>query len=123
MIKRIAVTSVVMGFLALGFGWPAVSKAQENVSVRGEIVDLACYLPKGSRGPAHKSCAQMCAKRGAPLGLLTDAGDLYLLLDDHDAPEPFEAAKKMAGDRAEITGNKLSRQGLAGIVVEAVKGL
>ena len=123
MVKQIVVSSIVAGVLALGLGWPAASNAQESVTVQGEIVDLACYLPKGSRGPAHKSCAQMCAKRGAPLAVLTDAGDLYLLVDDHNAPESYETAKKLAGDRVEITGNKVSRQGLAGIVVEAAKGL
>ena len=123
MIKRIALYSVLAGVLALGLGWPAAGKAQEIVTVQGEIVDLACYLPKGSRGPAHKSCAQMCAKRGAPLGVLTDTGDLYLLVDDHNAPEPYETAKKLAGDRAEIKGSKFAKQGLAGIVVEAAKGL
>jgi hypothetical protein len=65
----------------------------------------------------------MCAKRGAPLGVLTEAGDLYLLVDDHNAPEPYETAKKLAGDRAEIKGSKFTKQGLAGIVVEAAKGL
>jgi hypothetical protein len=123
MVKRIAVYSVLVGVLALGLGGPAASRAQEDVTVQGEIVDLACYLSKGSRGPAHKSCAQMCAKRGAPLGVLTDTGDLYLLVDDHNAPEPYETAKKLAGDRAEIKGSKFAKQGLAGIVVEAAKGL
>jgi hypothetical protein len=123
MVTRIATGSVLVGFLALGLAWPATAKAQEDVTVQGEIVDLACYLPKGSRGPAHKSCAQMCAKRGAPIAVLTDAGDLYLLVDDHNDPEPYQAAKKLAGDRAEIKGNKYSRQGMAGIVVEAAKGL
>lgn len=123
MVKRLAVDSVLVGFLALALGWPAAAKAQESVTVQGEIVDLACYLPKGSRGPAHKSCAQMCAKRGAPIGVLTDAGALYLLVDDHNDSEPYETAKKLAGDRAEIKGNKFTKQGLAGIVVEAAKGL
>ena len=123
MIQRIAVRSVLAGFVALVLGWPAVTKAQESVTVKGEIVDMACYLPKGARGPEHKSCAQMCAKRGAPIAVLTDAGDLYLLVDDHNAPEPYEAAKKLAGDRAEIKGNKFARQGIPGIVVEAAKGL
>jgi len=123
MVTRIAAGSVLVGFLALGLAWPATAKAQEDVTVQGEIVDLACYLPKGSRGPSHKSCAQMCAKRGAPIGVLTDAGDLYLLVDDHNNSEPYEAAKKLAGDRAEIKGGKYSRQGMAGIVVEAAKAL
>jgi len=123
MVRSIAVRSMLVGFLALVLGWPAVTKAQESVTVQGEIVDMACYLPKGSRGPAHKSCAQMCAKRGAPIALLTDAGELYLLVDDHNDPEPYEAAKKLAGDRAEIKGNKVSKQGITGIVVAAAKGL
>ena len=123
MVRRIAVRSMLAGFVALLLLWPAVTKAQESVTVKGEIVDMACYLPKGSRGPEHKSCAQMCAKRGAPIAVLTDAGDLYLLVDDHNAPEPYEAAKKLAGDHAEITGKKFARQGIAGIVVESAKGL
>jgi hypothetical protein len=123
MVTRIAAGSVLLGFLALGLIWPATARAQEDVTVQGEIVDLACYLPKGSRGPAHKSCAQMCAKHGAPIAVLTDAGDLYLLVDDHNNSEPYETAKKLAGDRAEIKGGKYSRQGMAGIVVEAAKGL
>ena len=123
MVRRIAVRSMLAGFVALLLLWPAVTKAQESVTVKGEIVDMACYLPKGSRGPEHKSCAQMCAKRGAPIAVLTDAGDLYLLVDDHNAPEPYEAAKKLAGDHAEIKGKKFARQGIAGIVVEAAKGL
>jgi len=123
MVRRVAVRSMLAGFLALVLCWPAVTKAQESVTVKGEIVDMACYLPKGSRGAEHKSCAQMCAKRGAPIAVLTEAGDLYLLVDDHNDPEPYEAAKKLAGDRAEITGNKFARQGIAGIVVEAAKGL
>jgi len=123
MVQRIAVRGMLAGFLALVLGWPAITKAQESVTVKGEIVDMACYLPKGSRGPEHNSCAQMCAKRGAPIAVLTDAGDLYLLVFDHNDPEPYEAAKKLAGDRAEIKGNKFARQGIAGIVVKAAKGL
>lgn len=123
MVQRIAVRSMVAGFVALLLLWPALTKAQESVTVKGEIVDLACYLPKGARGPEHKSCAQTCAKHGAPIAVLTDAGDLYLLVFDHNDPEPYEAAKKLAGDRAEVKGKKVARQGIAGIVVEAAKGL
>ncbi|MFI5396102.1 MAG: hypothetical protein ACHQ9S_11260 [Candidatus Binatia bacterium] len=123
MIKRSVVCSLLVGFVALALSWPAAAKAEEAVTVQGEIVDMACYLPKGSHGPAHKSCAQMCAKRGAPIGVLTDAGELYLLVDDHNNPDPFEAAKKLAGDRAEVHGTKVSKPGVSGLVVEAVKGL
>lgn len=97
--------------------------AQDDVTVQGEVIDMACYMAKGSKGAAHKACAQMCAKKGVPVGVLTDAGDVYLLLDDHNNPDPYDAAKKLAGDRAEITGKKFSKQGVASIVVTGAKGL
>jgi hypothetical protein len=84
---------------------------------------MACYMAKGSRGAAHKACAVMCAKRGVPIGVLTDNGELYLLLDDHNNEDPYEAAKKLAGERAEVTGRKIGKQGVAGIVVGSAKGI
>jgi len=102
---------------------PAVGGAQEEITVQGEIVDLACYMSKGSRGAAHKACAQMCAKKGVPLGVLTEAGEVYLLLDDHNDPGPYDAAKKLAGEHAEVSGKKYIKPGIASIVVGAVKGL
>jgi hypothetical protein len=96
--------------------------AQEDVAVQGEIVDMACYMAKGSKGAGHKPCAQMCAKKGVPLGILTDAGDVYLLLDDHNNPDPYDDAKKLAGEHAQITGKKYSKPGVTGIVVGGVKG-
>ncbi len=103
--------------------WSIPAAAQEDLTVQGEIIDMACYMAKGSRGPAHKTCAQMCAKKGVPIGVLTDAGEVYLLLDDHNNPDPYDDAKKLAGERAEISGKKFSKQGVASIVVGSVKGL
>jgi len=103
--------------------WPAPGRAQEDLTVQGEILDMACYMAKGSKGASHKACAQMCAKKGVPIGVLTDGGDVYLLLDDHNNPDPYDAAKKLAGERAEITGKKYSKQGVASIVVSGAKGL
>ena len=97
--------------------------AQDEITVQGEIIDMACYMAKGSRGASHKACAQMCAKKGVPIGVLTDGGEVYLLLDDHNNPDPYDSAKKLAGDRAEISGKKFSKQGVNSIVVGAIKGL
>lgn len=101
---------------------PLTGRGQEATSVEGEVVDLSCYLPKGSRGAAHKSCAQLCARRGLPLGVLTDGGDLFLLLEDHDNPEAYERAKKSAGERVAVTGKQVARDGMKGIVVGSVAG-
>jgi hypothetical protein len=100
---------------------PATAAAQEQVSVSGEVVDLACYLPKGSKGKRHKACADMCAKKGMPIGVLTDSGDVYLLIEDHDNPGPYDAAKGLAGDQAEVTGKKFSKGGIQSILVSGAK--
>jgi hypothetical protein len=97
--------------------------AQEAVAVSGEVVDLSCYLSKGSKGPRHKTCAKMCAEKGLPIGVLTESGDLYLLLEDHDNPDPYEALKKLAGSNAEVGGKKFTRSGMQSILVQESKGL
>lgn len=110
--------------LAVGCWFAAASEslqAQEAVTLQGEVVDMACYMAKGSKGPGHKSCAQMCAKKGVPLGLLTDSGELYLLLDDHDNVAAYDAVKKLAGERAQVSGKKFVKQGVASIVVGEAK--
>jgi hypothetical protein len=104
-------------------GWPTTAFAQDEVTVQGEIIDMACYMAKGSRGASHKACAQMCAKKGVPIGVLTDGGEVYLLLDDHNNPDPYDSAKKLAGERAEVSGKKFSKQGVSSIVVAGIKGL
>lgn len=124
MTQRVAAWSLCAALVAcVAAGWPAPTRAQEDVTVQGEIVDMACYMSKGSRGTAHKACAQLCAKKGVPIGVLTDAGEVFLLLDDHNNSDPYDAAKKLAGERAEVSGKKFSKQGVASIVVGAVKGL
>lgn len=98
------------------------ASAQEPITVSGEVVDLACYLSKGSKGKRHKQCAELCAKKGLPIGVLTDAGDVYLLIEDHDDPAPYDAAKGLAGERAEVSGKKFAKGGVASILVSAAKG-
>jgi len=117
---RLAVVAVAI--LAVSLVRPNLARAQDDVTVSGEVVDMSCYLSKGSKGSQHKACAQLCAKKGVPIGILTDSGDLYLLIDDHNNPDPYDDAKKLAGERAEISGKKFNKQGVASIVVGAVKG-
>ena len=118
-----AFVSVLVLLAVLGLGWPGAARAQEALTVKGEIVDMACYMANGSKGLAHKACAQMCAKKGVPIGILSDTGNLYLLLEDHNDSDPYDAAKKLAGERAEISGKQYTKQGVASIVVSAAKGI
>lgn len=94
--------------------------AQEPVTVTGEIVDLSCYLSQGSKGKRHKQCAVLCAKKGLPIGVLDDGGNVFLLIEDHDAPESYDAAKKLAGERAKVSGKQFSKGGVQAVLIAEI---
>ncbi len=95
--------------------------AQEAVTVSGEVIDVSCYLSQGSKGKRHKQCAELCAKKGLPIGVLTDAGDVYLLIEDHDAPESYNAAKGLAGERVTVSGKKFAKGGVQSVLIAEIK--
>jgi len=111
--KAMLVCSFLM-VLALPLSVQRASAADELV---GEVLDMACYLAKGAKGPAHAACAETCAEHGMPLGLLTDDQQVYLLYPKHGKEEAFDAVKKLAGHRAKITGAKAERSGIKGMEV------
>ena len=105
----------------LGLG---ASPARAADSVSGEILDLACYIGRGAKGPAHARCAQTCADHGMPLGVLTEDDKVYLLYPKHGKEGAFEEVKKLAGHDATLTGKLHEKDGLLGMEVHsATEGL
>ena len=78
----------------LGMQTLSFAAEKEAQSIKGEIVDLMCYLDHGAKGEGHKGCAQTCIKKGGPVGLLSGE-QLYLVVGDH-APMNEELAAKAA---------------------------
>ena len=101
--------------------WPRSGLSQADVHLQGEIVDMVSYMTKGGSVGSEEH-AQQCAKKGEPIGLLTDDSQLYLLVDDHNNPDPYDVAKTLGGRRTAVTGKKFNKQGVASIVVQDVKG-
>lgn len=113
---------LAIGFL-VGSGLFALpARAQDDLTVKGEIVDLSCYLAHNLKGRSHKTCAEQCAKRGLPIGVVDENGDAYLLMEDHNNAEPYDQAKGLAGTQAEVKGKKFSKGGINGLLVGEVKG-
>jgi hypothetical protein len=76
------------GFLALALllAAPLLQGADDELTLRGEVVDVACYGRQGvakGTGAAHVSCAVDCAKQGKPLGLLTDGDGLFKFVGEY----------------------------------------
>ena len=53
---------------------------KKATTISGEVLDMACYSSSGASGEGHKSCAAACIKGGAPMGILTSDGNVYLIV-------------------------------------------
>lgn len=107
---------------------PAPAPAGEHhsgkaVTLKGEVLDLACYIGHGAQGPEHTNCARMCAKQGQPTGLLADDGAVYVIFASHDDPTVLEKVKGLAGKKVEVKGEVFVQAGLKGIQVSEIKGI
>lgn len=98
-------------------------EAVKAQTVSGEMLDMACYMNNGEKGAKHAKCAEMCVTGGAPLGLLTKDGKVYLLVNDHANEKAFAEAKVLAGASAKVTGKIVSRGGVQAIVVAKAEKL
>jgi hypothetical protein len=98
--------SLALPALSLG----AEEKAGTTQSIKGEVVDLMCYLDHGAKGEKHKGCATKCIESGGPVGLLTADDQLYLVIGDH-APINKELASK-AAQTVTLKGKVVERHGM-----------
>jgi hypothetical protein len=94
------------------------------VTVSGEIVDLSCYLQLGKHGDKHKSCGTKCLQAGQPIGLVTKAGAIYMLMDEeHDPRRDGQTTLRQAAidnfaKIMEVTGTETSVGGYKAIFVQ-----
>ena len=95
----------------------------EEVSVRGEVVDMVCYIDHNAYSgtdPKHVDCAKKCINLGLPVGLKADDGKTYLLIGEHK-PINSELAS-LAAKTITVEGKLVSRDGFNMIEnVEIVK--
>ncbi len=125
--RAIKLTAVAFILLAIFLNSTAISQGKSEskpgnkVTLKGEVLDLACYVAHEAKGAGHKKCAETCIKGGAPIGILTDDGKVYLVVEDHKKPEPYEKLKGFAAEKVSITGIVYNRGGLPGVVLESVE--
>lgn len=103
---------------------PERGEGGTDVTVTGELVDMACFMAHEGRGKKHAKCAEQCVLGGAPVGLVTADGKVYLLVEDHSTPKakkPYAQAKELVAETVTITGHAYERGGVQAVVVESVK--
>lgn len=103
----VAIAAAMMGVSLLA---QSSSNRGTEVTVRGEVVEIACATSKGpdGRGGAHAACALDCARRGDPLGILTTDA-VYQLAGDFAANRNAKLLDFVA-KQVTVTGT-LSEQG------------
>src|ERR1017187_1236130 len=110
------ITSVVTLAFGASLALPVLSLgAEEKASattqtIKGEVVDLMCYLDHGAKGEKHKGCAKKCIESGGPVGLLTADDQLYLVIGDHQPLNKELSAK--AAETITLKGKVVERNGM-----------
>jgi hypothetical protein len=114
-------TVLVFALLIAGTAFVMTQPNGERTTVKGEVVDLWCYLEGGDRGPTKKDCATACAKAGNPIGVLDVKGNLYVTagLKDHQ-PARAILTDKMSQE-VTITGTLVKKGGVQMIYIDTVK--
>lgn len=115
-------TALAVGaFTFLSVGAFAQDKESTPQTVKGEVVDLSCYMDHGAKGEGHKSCAESCIKKGLPAGLLTADGQLYLLTENHSKEKAYGKLPKYAAEQVAVTGTVADKNGMKAISVDEIK--
>ena len=89
---------------------PEKSTTGGDVTVKGEVLDMACYLDHGAQGAGHAGCAEKCISSGLPVGLKTADGQVYLLIGEH---KPLnDQLASYAAKTVTIHGKLVERDGI-----------
>ena len=109
----------------VALGAPAFAKEE---TVKGQIVDQTCYLKDkaANAGKDHKmagdekDCAVACAKKGAPMALLTAEGKVYQITGDLAANMNEKIVPHVA-HTVELTGDVTTKDGKHTIAASNLK--
>ncbi len=102
-------------------GSHTAAPAKASTTVKGEVVDLVCYIGAGDKGKVHAACAAKCISSGLPVGILDDDGEVYLLVNKK---MPLNAVlAPMAGQQITVTGTEASRGGMRMLKNAKIEGV
>ena len=117
-VVHIAALAIFLGFSASAFGQDG--DAKKPITLKGEIVDMHCFVTRGERGPDHAGCANACISRDVPAGFVTEDGTLYVLLNERPVSVKDKVAG-LAGKTVTVTGFPVERNGVKGLQLQSVK--
>jgi len=95
----------------------------KEIVVKGEVLDMTCYIAYNMSGPEHAGCARDCIKRGLPVGIKATDGKVYLLVGtDWRRRESLNSQlAEYAAKTVTIRGKETMRDGFAQLQVEEIR--
>ena len=97
--------------------------AQQNKqtkTIKGEVVDLWCYMDHGARGEKHKACAVACAKMGNPIGIVDADGNVYVAVGSELHQTDSERLIGKMAQQVTVTGKVVEQGGLKMLYVQSI---
>ena len=91
-----------------------------EITVKGEVLDMTCYIAQNLSGPQHAQCARECIRRGLPAGIKTEVGKVYLLTGKPGDSINAELAD-YAAQIVTVRGKETARDGFAQLQVEEIR--
>ncbi len=119
--KVMRALGVVSVLLFLGVLIAFAQPKGETVKVKGEVVDLWCFLEGGDRGADHKQCAISCAKAGNPIGLVTEKDEVYAMMGIKDHQPGREVLLEKMAETVTVEGTLVKKGGVQAIYISSVK--
>src|ERR1035437_3421573 len=108
--KKYIALSVALAVAGLVAAWSVQADQSADVTVKGEVLDMACYMDHGAHGEKHAECAATCIESGLPVGIKSEDGKTYLLIGDH---KPLnKTLAQYAGKTITVKGKLSSRDGI-----------
>ncbi len=114
----VVTTMISLAFITISVNGQPKGK---QVTVKGEVVDLWCYLEDGSHGADHKGCATNCAKAGNPIGIVDAKGAIYVAMGIEDHQPGRDVLIDKMSETVTVTGTLVKKGGTQVIYIKSVK--
>jgi hypothetical protein len=92
-----------------------------TVTVKGEVVDMWCYMESGEHGSSHKTCATACAKGGNPIGIVDSKGELYVTAGLQDHQPAVDLLVSKMSEQVTVTGTLVTKGGVRMLFIKSVQ--
>ena len=118
--------SVAVALWAFGASQAAV--AGQRIQVTGEVIDTWCYISEimgaseAVLGSAHHQCAVWCAAGGVPVGLLSESGEIFMVLKlgDDDTSNANPRILEIQSSQVTVDGDLHERDGIKYLLIDQI---